>query len=133
MQDLIRPIVDGASEVYTDITKTTATSSFSRLFSSSPPTADSMTKILESSTVKPLKPIINGIRVFKSDAEIANMRKAGQISGRVFSDAMKQAWTSEKDLEAFLDYRFKALGCDGSAYIPVVAGGKVRSVLYTSK
>lgn len=55
------------------------------------------------------------------------MRKAGQISGRVFTEAMKQAWTKEKDLEAFLDYRFKARGCDGSAYIPVVAGGKVLS------
>ena len=89
-----------------------------------------MTKILEPSVVKPLKPIINDIRVFKSDAEITNMRKAGQLSGRVFTEAMRQWWTSEKDLEAFLDYRFKTRGCGGSAYIPVVAGGMVGSVVY---
>lgn len=124
----MRPIVNKAAEVYTDlITQTTATSVFSRLFSGSSPTTESIAKILEASTVKPLKPIINDIRSFKSSAEVANMRKAGQISGRVFTEAMKQAWTKEKDLEAFLDYRFKARGCDGSAYIPVVAGGKVLS------
>jgi len=61
----------------------------------------------------------------KSDAEVANMRKAGQISGRVFTEAMRHAWTYEKDLAAFLDYRFKAQGCEASAYIPVVAGGEV--------
>jgi len=53
------------------------------------------------------------------------MRKAGQISGRVFTEAMRHAWTHEKDLAAFLDYRFKVQGCEASAYIPVVAGGEV--------
>lgn len=54
------------------------------------------------------------------------MRKAGQISGRVFTEAMRQTWTREKDLAAFLDYRFKARGCDSPAYVPVVGGGLVR-------
>ena len=75
--------------------------------------------------MKPLKPIINDFRIFKSDAEIANMRKAGKVSGRAFTEAMKQEWTAEKDLATFLDYEFRRGGCDGSAYIPVVAGGKV--------
>lgn len=56
------------------------------------------------------------------------MRKAGQMSGRVFTEAMSQTWTCEKDLGAFFDYRFQRRGCDGPAYIPVVAGGKVRSL-----
>ena len=85
-----------------------------------------MAKILESSKVKPLKPIINNIRVYKSEAEIANMRRAGQASGRAFTEAMRQSWTKEKNLAAFLDYRFKIQGCDTSAYVPVVAGGQVR-------
>ena len=85
-----------------------------------------MAKVLESSKVKPLKPIINNIRVYKSEAEIANMRRAGQASGRAFTEAMRQPWTEEKNLAAFLDYRFKIQGCDTSAYVPVVAGGQVR-------
>ena len=40
---------------------------------------------------------------------------------------MRQAWTAEKDLTAFLEYKFKRNGCDSSAYVPVVAGGKVHS------
>lgn len=54
------------------------------------------------------------------------MRQAGQISGRVFTEVMRQAWAHEKDLAAFLDYRFKVQGCEASAYVPVVAGGEVR-------
>ena len=53
------------------------------------------------------------------------MRKAGQASGRSFTEAMRHVWTKEKDLAAFLEYMFKRRGCDGSAYVPVVAGGKV--------
>lgn len=88
-----------------------------------------MAKVLGSSKVKPLKPVINDIRVYKSEAEITNMRRAGQTSGRAFTEAMRQSWTREKDLAAFLDYRFKIQGCDTSAYVPVVAGGQVRLAL----
>lgn len=66
----------------------------------------------------------------KSDAEIANMRKAGQASGRAFTEAMRQAWTTEKDLNAFLEYTFKRNGCDASAYVPVVAGGRNASQIH---
>ena len=59
------------------------------------------------------------------------MRKAGKVSGRAFTESMRSTWASEKDLAAFLDYKFKQKGCDGSAYIPVVAGGKVRSTVNT--
>jgi intermediate cleaving peptidase 55 len=72
----------------------------------------------------PLYPLMNTLRAIKSEAEIANMRKAGQISGRVITNAMRQKWTREKDLHAYLDYNFTTAGCDGPAYIPVVAGGR---------
>lgn len=130
LQELLRPIIEGASEIYTDLTNSTTTSSFSRFFSAPAPKAESLAKLLERSVVKPLKPIINDIRVFKSNAEVANMRKAGQISGRVFTEAMKQSWTAEKDLGAFLDYRFKQRGCDISAYVPVVAGGQRGRIIH---
>lgn len=53
------------------------------------------------------------------------MRRAGQASGRAFTEIMRQSWTYEKDLANHLEYDFKKQGCDGSAYVPVVAGGKV--------
>lgn len=124
LHKLIRPIVDGATEVYTDLVLQ-STNSPSRFFPGRQPNTENLAAILNSSTIKPLKPISNEIRVFKSDTEIVNMRKAGQISGRVFTEAMRRNWTIEKDLAAFLDYKFRQNGCDGSAYVPVVAGGEV--------
>ncbi|UNI18208.1 Intermediate cleaving peptidase 55 [Purpureocillium takamizusanense] len=72
----------------------------------------------------PLYPVMNKLRVVKSPAEVANMRKAGQISGRAITEAMRQPWAQEKHLHAFLDYQLSINGCDGPAYIPVVAGGE---------
>lgn len=125
MHKLIPPIVDGATEVYTDLV-VSPTKSSSRSFAGLQASTENLAGLLNSSIIKPLKPISNEIRVFKSDAEIVNMRKAGQISGRVFTEAMRRNWTTEKDLAAFLDYKFRQNGCDGSAYVPVVAGGEVR-------
>ncbi|KAI5467704.1 peptidase M24, structural domain-containing protein [Mariannaea sp. PMI_226] len=80
----------------------------------------------------PLYTVMNKLRVVKSDAEVANMRLAGQISGRVITNAMRQPWQREKDLHAFLDYQFIINGCDGPAYIPVVAGGdRANCIHYT--
>jgi intermediate cleaving peptidase 55 len=52
------------------------------------------------------------------------MRYAGKASGRAITNAMRRQWTREKDLNAFLDYDFKAQGCDATAYVPVIAGGQ---------
>lgn len=72
----------------------------------------------------PLYPIVNKLRVIKSDAEVTNMRIAGQVSGRAITGAMRRPWDREKNLHAFLDYEFTKDGCDGPAYIPVIAGGQ---------
>ena len=126
IQALLEPFVGTASEIYTDLAlKPKPSSIFSRLFAAAPPQAGTLEKIFEASKLKPLKPLMNDLRVFKSDAEIANMRAAGQNSGRSFTEAMRHAWTKEKDLAAFIEYKFKRQGCDGSAYVPVVAGGQV--------
>jgi intermediate cleaving peptidase 55 len=76
------------------------------------------------SKVKSLKPLMHELRMVKSEAEITNMRMAGKISGRAFTNAMRRQWNQEKDLGAFLDYDFKRGGCEATAYVPVVAGGK---------
>lgn len=72
----------------------------------------------------PLSPLMNRLRAIKSHAEVANMRRAGQISGRAITEAMRRPWLKERDLHAFLDYQFITNGCEGSAYIPVIAGGE---------
>lgn len=93
--------------------------------------ADSMPDVLAHNSplslaakTRSLSPVMNELRVVKSPAEVANMRRAGQLSGRAITEAMRRPWTREKDLHAFLDYQFVVSGCDGPAYIPVVAGGE---------
>ncbi|KAH8666463.1 peptidase M24, structural domain-containing protein [Xylariales sp. PMI_506] len=75
-------------------------------------------------TIGQLKPFLNPIRAIKSPAEIACMRHAGQVSGRAITNAMRRHWKYEKALANFLDYEYLQGGLDGSAYIPVVAGGQ---------
>lgn len=123
---ILPQIVGDATEVYTDLPANMSTgSSFTRYFYGAPNSkAEALSNLLQSSKVKPLRPYMNDLRVFKSEAEISNMRKAGQASGRAFTEAMRNAWTRERDLGAFLDHAFKMFGCDGSAYVPVIAGGR---------
>ncbi|MCJ1478419.1 hypothetical protein MMC13_007099 [Lambiella insularis] len=125
LTSILSPIASSASAIYTDIPlKTPPTSVFSRFFSSPSSKSEGFAKVIKASKVQPLKPIINEIRAFKSDAEISNMRKAGQASGRAFTEAMRQTWTREKDLGNYLEYEFRKRKCDGAAYVPVIAGGK---------
>ena len=69
------------------------------------------------------KRTISEQRLIKSEDEIAVIRKCGQISGRSFNEAMSAKLQSEKNLQAFLEYKFISNGLDSSGYIPVVAGG----------
>ncbi|KAI4242998.1 MAG: hypothetical protein L6R40_003689 [Gallowayella cf. fulva] len=132
IERLLSRTISGASEVFTDASPSKSSpSAFSRLFaSSSVPDPKGLAKLLDHKTIKPLRSLLNDIRNIKSDAEIANLRKAGQASGRAFTEAMRQAWTTEKDLTAYLEYMFKRNGCDTSAYVPVVAGGKNASQIH---
>lgn len=126
ISSLLAPLVSDASKIYTDYAANFKGKSLvSRFLRDSSPKAEGLAKLLQSNTVLPLKDHINEVRNVKSDAEIANMRFAGQASGRAFTDSMRQAWTRERDLAAHLEYKFRTNDCDGSAYVPVVAGGKV--------
>ncbi|CRK25477.1 hypothetical protein BN1708_004027 [Verticillium longisporum] len=122
---LLPEIVKSATRVYTDLERPRQGHTESKLWS-----LVKGDKSWWPSTRSPLYPILNTLRAIKSPAEIANMRKAGQISGRVITDAMRRAWTREKDLHNFLDYRFAVDGCDGPAYIPVVGGGRNGSCIH---
>ncbi|TPX18848.1 uncharacterized protein E0L32_011463 [Thyridium curvatum] len=72
---------------------------------------------------QPLAPLVHAQRAIKSEAEVANMRRAGRLSGRALTDAMRRPWASERQLAAFLDNEYALSGLDGQAYVPVVAGG----------
>jgi intermediate cleaving peptidase 55 len=87
--------------------------------------SEKLKKVVDHRRVKPLKHILNEMRVFKSENEVVQMRRLGQASGRAFTEAMRQNFTREKDLYSFLEYQFKVNGCDTNAFVPVVAGGQV--------
>lgn len=76
-----------------------------------------------------MKPLLNEMRAFKSENEVVHLRLLGQASGRAFTDSMRKTFETEKELSSFLEYQFKVNGCDGSAFVPVVAGGKVSATL----
>jgi len=121
LHTLLPPLISGASVVYTDIAKCSGLGLFFRNQDAPP---NDFQRLIKDSKIKPLNPLMNELRVIKSEAEIANMRLAGKISGRSYTNAMRRQWTKEKDLAAFFDYDFKIGGCETAAYVPVVAGGE---------
>ncbi|MCJ1443039.1 MAG: hypothetical protein MMC23_003536 [Stictis urceolatum] len=137
----LRPLLASATKVYTDIPSSASRtpSLLSRLLSPSTSTSsstsassstDSTSALLASHPVKPLSPLLHSLRAFKSPAEISCMRHAGRASGRAYQAAMRRTWTYERDLADFLEYRFRRLGCSGSAYIPVVAAGRNANTIH---
>ncbi|KAI0968301.1 peptidase M24, structural domain-containing protein [Xylaria arbuscula] len=113
---LLTSTLRGVGEIFTDAerTKHGVETSFGNMIKRAAPHSPSFSA---------LKPHINSLRAIKSPAEIANMRHAGQESGRAITAAMRRTWASEKELAAFLEYSYQTSGLDGQAYIPVVAGG----------
>ncbi|EXJ72826.1 xaa-Pro aminopeptidase [Cladophialophora psammophila CBS 110553] len=125
LKKILPDLVGEASQVYTDIMSPDLNRSALQrfLFGASRKTTD-FAELIESRKVHRLRPIMNDLRAYKSAAEIELMRKAGRASGRAHTEAMRKAWTREKQLDSYLRYRFIANGCDTSAFEPVVAGGK---------
>lgn len=125
---LLSAITSGGRTVYSDIpADTKAKSTFTKIvFGSNGPVSDSVGELLQKVNVRSLKPFVHELRVTKSDAEIECMKKAGDASGTAFTQAMGHQFETEKELDAFLDYGFKSLGCEEAAYVPVIAGGEVR-------
>ncbi|KAH9826417.1 hypothetical protein Tdes44962_MAKER10037 [Teratosphaeria destructans] len=116
-------IIKGARSVYTDIGYGAKKSAFQRFLAGNTSEVDGLAKLLQTATVKQLRPIMNELRVNKSDAELNNMRIAAHTSGLVITEAMKIPHRTEKQLWADLAYGFRTHGLDGEAYVPVIAGG----------
>ncbi|KAF2772439.1 xaa-pro dipeptidase app [Teratosphaeria nubilosa] len=117
-------IIQGARSVYTDIGYAAKKSVFQRFLAGSTSEVDGLAKLLQTATVKQLRPIMNELRVNKSEAELNNMRIAAHTSGLVITEAMKHPHRTEKQLWADLAYGFRTHSLDGEAYVPVIAGGR---------
>jgi len=125
LKKILPSIVGEASHVYTEITSSDVNqSALQRFLYGRPRRSTEFAEMIDSHKVNRLRPIMNDLRAFKSPAEIEVMRIAGRASGRAHTEAMRKTWTREKELNAYLRYRFLANGCDSIAFEPVVAGGK---------
>lgn len=83
-------------------------------------------------TVVNAENIVFEMRLIKSEAELALMRKAGEISAQAHIRAMKacKPGMNEYEIEAELVYEFLRQGCEGEAYGSIVGGGKNACVLH---
>ncbi|ANB13661.1 Icp55p [Sugiyamaella lignohabitans] len=82
--------------------------------------------ILRNSSVRKLESavkLVESSRLIKSECEIDAMRVASEMSAEAFNNAYSIRFSKEHDLHAFLDYQFRANGCQMPAYLAVVAGG----------
>jgi intermediate cleaving peptidase 55 len=123
---ILPDIVNDAAHIYTDITQPDTTqSALSRFLYGQSKKRTEFAELIGTRKLVRLRPLLNDLRVVKSPSEIELMRIAGRASGRAHTDAMRAlpTWTREKQLDAYLRYRFLVHGCDTSAFEPVVAGG----------
>ena len=77
-------------------------------------------------------PLLGDMRLFKSPAEINNMRRAASFSVLAHQRAMRACQTAryEFQLEAELLYELIRQGCQNVAYTSIVAGGPQACVLH---
>ena len=86
---------------------------------------DKVQAIATKSHISDLDPIVDGLRVIKSPAEISVIREATRQASLGILEAMKSAKPGmyEYELEAVADYVFKRYNSKGIAYFALVATG----------
>lgn len=79
-----------------------------------------------------IDPILSEMRVFKSEAEIAVMQKAADISVKAHKRAMQTCTPGmyEYQLEAEMQYVFYKHGSRAVAYSPIIGSGKNACILH---
>lgn len=82
--------------------------------------------------LRDVRATLDDMRLVKDAAELALMRRAGDISGAAHRRAMLAARPGrhEYEVEAELLYEFRRLGAQFPAYWPIVAGGANACVLH---
>ncbi|ORX92277.1 hypothetical protein K493DRAFT_325361 [Basidiobolus meristosporus CBS 931.73] len=116
----IRRLFDSEGPIYVDFPEPMSLYSYEHAVKSL------TSKENESSKIRPLAPIIQEHRLFKSKAEARLMRESGEISGKGFIEIMKatKPGVSEQTISALFEYECRKRGSQMLAYVPVVAGGK---------
>jgi Xaa-Pro aminopeptidase len=82
--------------------------------------------------IKDIRPLIHEMRLFKSNAEIAVMRKAAQISCEAHKRAMRfaKAGATEYQLEAEIHHHYAMQGARHPAYGTIVGSGNNANILH---
>jgi Xaa-Pro aminopeptidase len=75
--------------------------------------------------IRDLSPILDGMRLIKSPAEIALMRRAGELTAIAALEAMRSTrhGVMEYQLGAVAEYQFLVNGARGGGYRPIIPGG----------
>ncbi|MCG7546665.1 Xaa-Pro aminopeptidase [Pseudoalteromonas sp. Of7M-16] len=83
-------------------------------------------------TIKDIRPLVHEMRLFKSDNEIAVMRKAAQISAQAHVRAMQFAKpdATEYQLEAEIHHHYAMNGARYPAYGTIVGSGNNANILH---
>jgi Xaa-Pro aminopeptidase len=86
----------------------------------------------EASETKDIKEFIHNLRVIKSEAELALMRKSAQIAVQAHRVAKEniEPGIYEYEIEAMLNHVFRSQGANGWAYPPIVASGANSCILH---
>jgi Xaa-Pro aminopeptidase len=82
--------------------------------------------------IRDVRALLDEMRLFKDDSELATMRRAAGISAAAHERAMRatRPGRSEYEVEAELLYEFRRHGAQYPAYWPIVAGGANACVLH---
>lgn len=77
-------------------------------------------------------PIVNGLRMIKSDEEVKLMREAISLTGKAFDRILSfvKPGVAEYQVEAELTHEFLFQGASGSAYHPIIASGENACTLH---
>ncbi len=80
-------------------------------------------------------PILNALRMVKSEDEIAITRQACDITAKAFRHCLKQVEPGmyEYETQAEVEYIFRRNGSFAHAFAPIIAGGKNACCLHYSK
>jgi len=82
--------------------------------------------------IRDVRAILDEMRLFKDETELATMRRAARISAAAHQRAMRHTrpGKNEYEIEAELLYEFRRGGAQFPAYWPIVAGGRNACVLH---
>ena len=80
-------------------------------------------------------PLLNAMRMVKSDEEITITREACNITSQAFRRCLARVKPEmyEFEVQAEIEYVFKLNNANGHAYAPIIAGGKNACCLHYSK